>query len=134
MHTADCPSLRLTEPSIMKALCPNDIVEYTCILNSVLYNANVSITLNGSAFNCPLKNNAITLIQAPRGPLNTSVVECGNLSAKMTNFNGTCYTSVLKISNPIYYIGNTIQCYDGNTMHLIGNDVLKQEIKGRSIT
>lgn len=52
MYIADCLSFRLTEPSIKEPLCPSDTVQYTCVLNSIVYNASVILIWAGSAFNC----------------------------------------------------------------------------------
>ena len=133
-YTDDCASLRLTEPSSKKVLCPNITVQYTCILNPIVYNASVSIIWAGSAFNCSASNNTITLTQSASGSLNTSIVMCGNVSAVMTKINGSCYWSVLTISDPIYFNGSTIKCYDGNNAGFIWSDELKQQFKGRCIT
>lgn len=109
-------------------------MQYTCILNPIVYNASVSIIWAGSAFNCSASNNTITLTQSASGSLNTSIVMCGNVSAVMTKINGSCYWSVLTISDPIYFNGSTIKCYDGNNAGFIWSDELKQQFKGRCIT
>lgn len=133
MFLAGCPSLRITKPSIKISLCPTDIVEYTCAINAIVFNNNISILWAASKLNCPAENNTIVLMQNPSGPLNTSVVMCGNASAVMTNINGTCYTSVLTILNPLQFNGGTVKCYDGNTEFLVGSEVLEQTFKGRLI-
>ena len=132
-YAANCPSLRLSELSIRTPLCPNDSVMYTCILNSAVFYDSINTIWTGSKFNCPAANNTITLMQSADSPLNTSVIECGKVSAVMTNISQNCYTSVLTIWSPTYFNGSTVQCLEGSTNVLIGNAILVQEFKGKWI-
>ena len=128
---AACPFFNITYPPMRTLLCPGDNITYTCTLSS---NSAVLTTLwTGSGFQCSRTPvNSIALPQSSSASLNTVPVSCGNLSAVMTNINGTCYTSVLTIPTPLYFNGTTVTCKDGNFGTLIGSDTLNIQLACRS--
>ena len=111
-------------------LCPGDSFVFTFVLST---SDLIAVTVwSGLASQCPssFPANTITLIQHSTGPLNTTVVQCGNAYAEMTQMNGTNYTSVLII--PAYaaqYLnGNTVFIKDGVTNTSLLNATLNIQL------
>ena len=126
---AACPSFNTTYTPMRTLLCPGDIITYTCTLRSIL--GTVITQWTGSGFQCSTPGsptNFIVLSQVKDASLNTVPVSCGNLSAVMTNINGTCYTSVLTIPTPQYFNGTTVTCNDGSFGTVIGSNKMNIQL------